>query len=144
MKIRNIKEPRVKKTILLAIVFFCSAMSFAFSAELIVPKPGLWVGDNLSFNVSEDGSKLTGTSNPSGESLRLHFTDVRSAFGIFGLLADIPIKNGKFSFQYSMNGNSIKIEGTFTSPNTATGKASFGGGIAGDFITDWVAKPKTP
>lgn len=94
------------------------------SHSIIIPKPGKWTGDDLCFNVSEDGTFLTSRSGAcieKGKSKTLsHFFNLseKKIKITFSLSKDIPVIKNSFT---SSNGKMYTVTGTFTSPTTAKG-----------------------
>ncbi|MEI2769568.1 MAG: hypothetical protein V9G98_02100 [Candidatus Competibacter sp.] len=103
---------------------------------------GSWSGENVCFNVSPDGSKLTkegslctGIGNPPGTTINqgsnpasavVHYADGSSTYS----LTDIPIVNNTFD-----DGNFVK--GIFTSSTTASGTGRI---YKSDNVINWNAR----
>jgi hypothetical protein len=80
----------------------------------VVPSPGSWAGSGISFNVSADSSdvtdfKCTYGGHHSGTT-SYDYTSTTS------IKSSIPISDSSFGF----TGSTLKINGTFTDPNTGT------------------------
>jgi hypothetical protein len=92
------------------------------------PKPGLWNGSKIKFNVSSDGKKLTSAGSSiiiNGTPCSIAFGPIAGSGGCSGytttryLPGDYPITNN--SFAYSSQSDQYSITGTFPSSSTSTG-----------------------
>jgi WD40 repeat protein len=121
--------------ILLGIIFI-----FAVSCGVeVTPKAGLWRGHDITFNVSADGTKITaqGSKLIHGCSL-IPSTHGEGGNTEWGVYDDIPIdKYGGFSYRNT----DLYIEGKFTSPVNASGKAEAHSAENGPSYGIWDAKP---
>ncbi len=125
-------------------ILFCSLVIFTASTGLCmvivnnIPIVGLWVGNNIMFNISEDGTKITGINSPfpDGGSLIINFTDKYGNTFNRTITAEIPIRNGWIRYQQDHNNGTLKIEGSFVLSDFATGNVSFNG-----TLNVWHAQP---
>ena len=87
------------------------------------PTPGSWVGQNISFNVSPDGRRLTttGSTLESSVSLLVKIPLQPNQFGMSRqtryLRVDIPISGGSFTYSDEV----LEVRGSFISPAEASG-----------------------
>ena len=134
-----------------------SGQAFTVSGSTgISPKPGLWNGSNIKFNVSSDGKKLTNT----GSSIVYNGSLYSTALGpitfynvgqcakvnlTLYLSGDLPITNN--SFVYSSSDGKSAINGNFSSSSYSTGNYSINSVYVSDcagYLTgsgSWSATP---
>jgi WD40 repeat protein len=105
---------------------------------------GLWLGTNIMFNVSEDGSKITATNSPfpDGGSLIVNLIGKNGKSMSKKITAEIPIRNGTIRYEQKYDNGTLTISGLIIS-DFAHGTASFNGSLYNylNVLTFWFATP---
>lgn len=125
-------------------ILFCLLVTFTASIgscnENIIPEVGVWTGDNISFNVSYDGTNITYSDLLDDQSIIVTLKNSTKKFSM-KVPYTIPIqKNGWFHFKHEVRSYYLKIDGKFDSPNHASGNASFRNGDKYG-ACEWTAQP---
>ena len=102
----------------------------------------------ICFNVSADGTRLTAQGSPcdteiiAEAAMRVRITNLEDCEADLEISADVPIVNTKFSHQEVVGNTTVRVTGTFQSPNFALGTIRVtNNGTAVTCEGSWAATP---